>query len=210
MSSSSTLRWGDRSPGDVREARDRVLDAAERCLADDGYQRVTMEAIAAEAKISRATLYRYFEDKESLFGAVVDALVSDVIQALADRPYSLEDRLHDLALRYALLLSDPVVVGLIRAVVADTQNQSGFRDRLALHGSEIFANEFDAEITELLTERNPHEAANALQASIELRGAIEHITLLPELLFHEHPPKGELEAMVERTLESWRTRWLSR
>ena len=194
----------------ARAKRADILQAASKLFADEGFQSVSTARIAAEAGVSTATLYRYFEDKESLFGAVVDALVSDVIQALADRPYSLEDRLHDLALRYALLLSDPVVVGLIRAVVADTQNQSGFRDRLALHGSEIFANEFDAEITELLTERNPHEAANALQASIELRGAIEHITLLPELLFHEHPPKGELEAMVERTLESWRTRWLSR
>ena len=194
----------------ARAKRADILQAASKLFADEGFQSVSTARIAAEAGVSTATLYRYFEDKESLFGAVVVALVSDVIQALADRPYSLEDRLHDLALRYALLLSDPVVVGLIRAVVADTQNQSGFRDRLALHGSEIFANEFDAEITELLTERNPHEAANALQASIELRGAIEHITLLPELLFHEHPPKGELEAMVERTLESWRTRWLSR
>ena len=71
MSSSSKLRWGDRSPGDVREARDRVLDAAERCLADDGYQRVTMEAIAAEAKISRATLYRYFSSRDEVLSGVV-------------------------------------------------------------------------------------------------------------------------------------------
>ena len=192
----------------ARAKRADILQAASQLFADEGFQNVSTARIAAEAGVSTATLYRYFQDKESLFGAVVDALVSDVIQALADRPYSLEDRLHDLALRYALLLSDPTVVGLIRAVVADTQNQSGFRDRLALHGSEIFANEFDAEITELLAERNPAEAANALQASIELRGALEHITLLPELLFHEHPPRQELETMVERTLASWRRRWL--
>ena len=192
----------------ARAKRADILQAASQLFADEGFQNVSTARIAAEAGVSTATLYRYFQDKESLFGAVVDALVSDVIQALADRPYSLEDRLHDLALRYALLLSDPTVVGLIRAVVADTQNQSGFRDRLALHGSEIFANEFDAEITELLAERNPAEAANALQASVEIRGALEHITLLPELLFHEHPPRQELETMVERTLASWRRRWL--
>jgi len=71
MSSSSVLRWGDQSPGDVREARGRVLDAAQRCLADDGYQRVTMEAIAAEAKISRATLYRYFSSRDEVLSGVV-------------------------------------------------------------------------------------------------------------------------------------------
>lgn len=71
MTSSSTLRWGEDSPGDVREARDRVLDAAERCLADAGYQRVTMEAIATEAKISRATLYRYFSSRDEVLSGVV-------------------------------------------------------------------------------------------------------------------------------------------
>jgi len=71
MSSSSVLRWGDQSPGDVREARGRVLDAAQRCLADNGYLRVTMEAIAAEAKISRATLYRYFSSRNEVLSGVV-------------------------------------------------------------------------------------------------------------------------------------------
>lgn len=193
----------------AREKRADILEAASRLFAERGFRDVSTATLAAEAGVSTATLYRYFADKEALFGAVVDALVSDVIQALANQPYSLDDRLHDLALRYALLLSDPVVVGLIRAVVADSQNQSGFRDRLAQHGGEIFDNEFDAEITELLSERNPDEAPNALQASIELRGALEHITLLPELLFHEHLPRDELEALIERTLDSWRQRWLS-
>ncbi len=71
MTSSSTLRWGEDSPGDVREARDRVLDAAERCLADAGYHRVTMEAIATQAKISRATLYRYFSSRDEVLSGVV-------------------------------------------------------------------------------------------------------------------------------------------
>ena len=192
----------------AREKRADILEAASRLFAERGFRDVSTAALAAEAGVSTATLYRYFNDKETLFGAVVDVLVSDVIQALANQPYSLDDRLHDLALRYALLLSDPVVVGLIRAVVADSQNQSGFRDRLAHHGGEIFDNEFNAEITELLNERNPEEAASALQASIELRGALEHITLLPELLFHERLPRHELEAMTERILDSWRKRWL--
>ena len=192
----------------ARAKRADILDAASRLFSERGFRDVSTATLAAQAGVSTATLYRYFEDKEALFAAVVDALVADVIQAVANQPASLEDKLHDLALRYALLLSDTVVVGLIRAVVSDSQSSSGFRDQLALHGSEIFADEFDSEITDLLTEQNPAEAANALQASIELRGALEHVTLLPELLFNEYLPRDELESAVERTLASWRRRWL--
>ncbi len=71
MSSSPTLRWGDDSPSDVREARGRVLEAARRCLAEGGYERVTMEAIASEANISRATLYRYFSSRDEVLSGVV-------------------------------------------------------------------------------------------------------------------------------------------
>lgn len=48
------------------------MDAALCCLGASGYQRVSMEAIAAQAKISRATLYRYFSSRdEVLAGAVL-------------------------------------------------------------------------------------------------------------------------------------------
>lgn len=52
-------------------ARERVLDAAERCLRRDGIRRTTMSAVAEEAGISRAWLYRQFPDKSSLLGAAV-------------------------------------------------------------------------------------------------------------------------------------------
>lgn len=52
-------------------ARDRVLDAAERCLRRDGIRRTTVAAVAEEAGISRAWLYRQFPDKASLLGAAL-------------------------------------------------------------------------------------------------------------------------------------------
>jgi len=71
VTSSASLRWGAQSPDGVREARERILDGAEACLAREGYSRVTMEAVAADAKISRATLYRYFSDRDEVFSGVV-------------------------------------------------------------------------------------------------------------------------------------------
>lgn len=48
-----------------------ILDATLAVLADVGYDRLTMDAVAARAKASKATLYRRWTNKASL---VIDAL----------------------------------------------------------------------------------------------------------------------------------------
>ena len=100
------------------------------------------------------------------------------------------------------------MVGLIRAVIADSQNSSAFRDRLDTHGNEILAHEFLIDITELLQRENPAEVTQAAQASIELRGSLEHITLLPQLLFQEIVDPENLRQRVDETLASWQKRWI--
>lgn len=50
-----------------------ILNAALDVLADSGYDRLTMDAVAAAAKASKATLYRRWSTKQAL---VVDAVCS--------------------------------------------------------------------------------------------------------------------------------------
>ena len=52
-------------------ARDRLLDATERCLRRSGLRRITMTDVAREAGLSRAWLYRQFPDKSSLVFATL-------------------------------------------------------------------------------------------------------------------------------------------
>ncbi|MGZ4680956.1 MAG: TetR/AcrR family transcriptional regulator [Acidimicrobiales bacterium] len=66
-----TLRWGDEVPADVNAARERLLDAAESCIDRFGLAKTTVEDIANEAKVSRATIYRYFDNRDELVLAVV-------------------------------------------------------------------------------------------------------------------------------------------
>lgn len=50
-----------------------ILDATIAVLIESGYDRLTMDAVAARAKASKATLYRKWEGKAAL---VIDALMS--------------------------------------------------------------------------------------------------------------------------------------
>jgi AcrR family transcriptional regulator len=52
-------------------ARERLLDATERCLRETGIRRTTVGQIAEDAGISRAWLYRLFPDKTALIGAAL-------------------------------------------------------------------------------------------------------------------------------------------
>jgi AcrR family transcriptional regulator len=65
------LRWGDDAPRDSTSAKERLVDAAARCFDRFGVLKTTIEDVAAEAKVSRATVYRYFADRDALILAVL-------------------------------------------------------------------------------------------------------------------------------------------
>ncbi|MBB6626686.1 TetR/AcrR family transcriptional regulator [Nocardioides sp. KIGAM211] len=68
--SSETALTRPRVEGDREQ---EILDATLEVLADVGYDRLTMDAVATRAKASKATLYRRWNGKVSL---VIDALLS--------------------------------------------------------------------------------------------------------------------------------------
>ncbi len=76
--SDPTLRWGHTAPGDPADARSRLLDAAAESFARLGVAKTTVEDVARTAKVSRATVYRYFDGGR-------DELVLGVILRDADR-----------------------------------------------------------------------------------------------------------------------------
>jgi AcrR family transcriptional regulator len=71
-----------------RARRTLLLETAQLLFLRDGYNATTMEGIAAAADVSKATLYKYFPDKDELFFA----LVSERYLAPDHR---LLDRLHE-------------------------------------------------------------------------------------------------------------------
>lgn len=51
--------------------RNAVLLAAAKLFLEQGYEPVSMDAIAAEANVSKRTVYSYFESKTELFSAIL-------------------------------------------------------------------------------------------------------------------------------------------
>ncbi len=68
---------------DRSSSRARVVDAALRCLAKSGLAKTTVDDVARDAGISRATLYRLFPGgKDAVVQAVVESEVCRLFSAL--------------------------------------------------------------------------------------------------------------------------------
>ncbi|MFC9663983.1 TetR family transcriptional regulator [Nocardia sp. NPDC127606] len=77
----STLRERTRAA-----MRDEVSEVAFRLFAEQGFDKTTVEQIAAEAGLSRTTFFRYFGTKEELVLGKMSEFGPRIAAALADRP----------------------------------------------------------------------------------------------------------------------------
>jgi TetR/AcrR family transcriptional regulator len=62
----------ERKQREKAQRREDILNAAEKLFFSRGYDSVSMDEIAADVELNKATLYLYFKDKESLYFAVVN------------------------------------------------------------------------------------------------------------------------------------------
>ena len=60
----------------------RILEAALRVFAREGLRPATMEAIAAEAQLGKATIYYYYPSKDALLGSLVTAVSEEYFRGL--------------------------------------------------------------------------------------------------------------------------------
>lgn len=70
----------DPEPG-TDETRQRILRAAARVFAEQGYARATTRALAAAAGVNEVTLFRHFGSKMNLFTAVIDEYAASALTA---------------------------------------------------------------------------------------------------------------------------------
>lgn len=95
------IRWGSGTRSDSLEAKSRLLDAAMACYRRIGINKTSIADIAAEAKVTRPTVYRYFSSHHNILRTVVRREV--------DRFWSLLQK----ELQYVDSFADYIVEGLI-------------------------------------------------------------------------------------------------
>jgi AcrR family transcriptional regulator len=113
--------------------REAILHAAESVLCRQGLDGASMDDVAVEAGFSKATLYRYFDNKAEMVIEILIHFLEDIdglLREVAARPKSARDRLNDWivsSLRFLtgkenltrVFLLDPSFTRLLQAFVAE-------------------------------------------------------------------------------------------
>jgi AcrR family transcriptional regulator len=117
-------------------ARERLLEAAARCIARDGMAGASIAAVAMAAGVSRPTVYRYFADHQAL----IEATLFHAGRALADglgdqlRRFETPAEMAVEAVRFVLqeIPREPVLGAMWSAAALDASAVAGFTRRTAL------------------------------------------------------------------------------
>lgn len=188
-----------------------MLDAARTVFLREGFEGASMDRIAAQAGVSKRTIYNNFADKEALFGAVVERIWSglrfdDAAEALPEDDFA--EALRRIANRTLDTLLDPEVIGLLRIVVAESSGSSSL--------AEAFYHRAKSPSVRRLTEYFRHlDASGRLRipdpelAAAQFLGLIKEALFWPRLLGVELPLAERNAPVVEEAIRMFEARYRS-
>jgi TetR/AcrR family transcriptional repressor of mexJK operon len=113
-----------KSTGRARAMRAAILAGARRLFLADGFERTSMDAVAAAIGVSKMTLYRHFKSKEALFaGVVIDmcAIIAypELARVMAKLP--LREALEAFGRRSYDTIFAPETLDLHRLIIAESR-----------------------------------------------------------------------------------------
>ena len=107
-------------PRDTRDAKSRILDAAQQVFLKRGYQSASVDEISEMAPASKPTIYAHFDGKEALFKAVIVRVITGLtnFDGYEARGRTVTDKLTSVGTELVeRFLED--TVGVTRATIAE-------------------------------------------------------------------------------------------
>ncbi|MGA7938168.1 MAG: TetR/AcrR family transcriptional regulator [Kovacikia sp.] len=117
----------------ISQKREQILQGAMQVFMQSGYAETSMDRVAAEAGVSKQTIYSHFQDKEGLFKALMERVTLDRFHTL----FCIEGQLSEDSVRKQLseepaivlrqiaetfvgLKSDQEYISLLRVIVGES------------------------------------------------------------------------------------------
>ena len=100
-----------------------IVEAARDMFLAEGYEAASMDAIARQADVSKATLYAHFASKDSLFTAVMQdqwqGYVAELEQIASDRKGSLAEQLTRAGINFLTYLLSDAKIRMFRVIFSE-------------------------------------------------------------------------------------------
>ena len=191
--------------------REQILAGAQRVFLRDGFAAASTDAIAAEARVSKRTLYSYYPGKEELFADVLRRLTIEnpQTQLLAGveemEPGDLGElrgALVGLATKVVSTMMDPDYLALLRTIIADTHRfpQLGeiYRSTVPERGFRVFLG-----LMERVRERGIVDIPDAEAATRLFFGPIVTYALLDGLFKPGELPQSPAPEKIEHIVDMY-------
>ena len=180
---SRTARWRRRKDARPQE----ILEAALSVFAEKGFAATRMDEIAVRARVSKGTIYLYFESKEAVFRALIQATlvrrVSDLALLVRDHKGPVAPLLRELLLRLGHFVSTSDLVVLPKMVIAEAGNFPDlariYREEVVERGLTLFGGLLQAGMDRGEFKRMPVQHAVRLCMAPLLLAAIWRTTFAP-------------------------------
>ncbi|MBA3995519.1 MAG: TetR family transcriptional regulator [Cyanobacteria bacterium DS2.3.42] len=113
--------------GRPRSKKEQIVQAAIKVFLENGYAGTSMNRVAAEADVIKATIYSHFKDKEELFAAIIEEVTFK--RMAADTP-EFEQYLHSLppdefvkllTQKFKILSQSEEYRALLRVVIGESE-----------------------------------------------------------------------------------------
>lgn len=187
-----------------------ILDAACALMFAKGPAKMSMEAIARQAGVSKVTLYKRFADKETLIDAVIQQLSQRINGTLTVSPNDYKDCHHALS-EFGLLLLNFIVshehMNLMRMMASISEEHTQILHNI-YSGGVMAAHQA---LSEWLTLKHKEGLINCADPDFGAEMFLSMITGLDIVrAFHLIPPRsveGETRLHVEKVVSSFLKLW---
>lgn len=112
---------GRRVAGEDPAKREQILDGAKRVFMEQGFEAASMNDITRAAGVSKGTIYVYFENKEDLFGDMIERerrKLTETVRHALDGDQPLAEALRDFGLIFATHMTADQTIRAMRMVIA--------------------------------------------------------------------------------------------
>lgn len=184
--------------------RAAILDVAKRLFSQNGFDGVSMDQIAAEAGVSKLTVYSHFGDKESLFSAAIRAKCEEQLPStlfLAGLEGSLREQLSAIARAFLQLITSEEAIAMHRMMMVPGTGDTHVRELFWQAGPQQVKDAF----ADFLRSR---VARDELQIPDIARAASQFLCLIKSELHMQMlcgmscgAPVGDVERHIEATVD---------
>lgn len=112
---------GRRIAGEDPAKREQILDGAKRVFMEEGFEAASMNDITRAAGVSKGTIYVYFENKEDLFGSMIERerlRITETVRHVLDGRKPITGTLMEFGVLFATHMTADPTIRAMRMVIA--------------------------------------------------------------------------------------------